>query len=139
MKFKSKKSFFVGIIFGIVCLLMLFIAIKVLFYNRDKWIALVSVLPLFSFILSWFNTYYVMQDEILSYKSGFVNGAINIVDIREIIVGKTWFVSWKPALASKGLIVKYNRWDEIYISPEKETLFLEELLKINPEIKINKA
>jgi hypothetical protein len=39
-------------------------------------------------------------------------------------------------LNTKGLVVYYNRYDEIYISPKKEAIFLEELLKINPKIEV---
>ena len=44
----------------------------------------------------------------------------------------------KPATALKGLIIKYNKYDEIYISPKTNESFVAEILKLNPEVKINR-
>ncbi len=139
MIFKSRKSLWIGVILGAVVLLMIFIAVTTLIDTPKKWLVLLPLLVGFLLpIWLWFDTYYQLENAQLKYKSAFIKGSINIFDIGEVIVGKTWFVGLKPALATKGLIIKYNRWDEIYISPEKEILFLEELLKVNPKIKITK-
>ena len=45
-------------------------------------------------------------------------------------------VGFKPALATKGLIIKYNKYDDIYISPNSNDTFIEAVLKINSNIKI---
>ncbi|MGI4727113.1 MAG: PH domain-containing protein [Janthinobacterium lividum] len=135
MKFKSKKSFLVGIIFGAACLLMIGISTKVLIYDHGKrWIGLISILPLFFLVLTWFNTYYVIENKMLIYKSGFINGSIKIEEIHQITIGKQMYIGLKPALSSDGCIVSYRKWDDIYISPKNQELFNEELLKINPEI-----
>jgi len=42
----------------------------------------------------------------------------------------------KPALARNGLIIKFNKYDEIYIAPERNNELISDLLKVNPEIKI---
>ncbi len=44
----------------------------------------------------------------------------------------------KPALAFKGIIVYYGKYDEIYFSPKTNASFVEELLKINNSIVIQK-
>ena len=41
----------------------------------------------------------------------------------------------KPALAKKGLIIKY-KYNEIYIAPQSNAELVADLLYINPEIKI---
>jgi hypothetical protein len=46
------------------------------------------------------------------------------------------YVGMKPAFARNGIIVRYNKYDEIYISPPDNNEFVEELLKINPEIEV---
>lgn len=43
----------------------------------------------------------------------------------------------KPALATKGLIIKFNKYDEIYIAPEDSDIMINAFLKINPEIIIS--
>ncbi|RYE04864.1 MAG: hypothetical protein EOP44_05195 [Sphingobacteriaceae bacterium] len=136
MKFKSKKSLLVGIIFGSVCLFMVFLTIKILIYDRSKWIALLSVLPAFLVVLTWFNTFYFIGDGMLKYKSGFINGSIKIDEITQITVRKTMYIGLKPALSSKGCIIKYAKWDDIYLSPKNQERFNAELLKVNPAIEV---
>ena len=61
-----------------------------------------------------------------------------IPEIREIAKGKTMYAGLKPATASKGLIIKFGKYDEIYISPATNELFVSEILKRNPEIVVSK-
>ena len=46
-------------------------------------------------------------------------------------------VTTKASLALTGLIIKYNRWDDLFISPQNQDQFIAELQKINPEIKVS--
>jgi hypothetical protein len=73
----------------------------------------------------------------LIYRSGFVRGKIDILSVKEILKGKTMWSGLKPALATKGLVIKYNKYDEIYVAPESNDEMISDLLKINPEIKIS--
>lgn len=84
------------------------------------------------------DTKYCIKEEIILFNSGPFRGKININTIRKIEhhSGLIVPVTYKPALNIKGLIVYYNRYDEIYISPNQEAIFLEELLKINPKIEV---
>jgi hypothetical protein len=84
------------------------------------------------------DTKYNIYEEILYYYSGPFRGKININSIRKIEhhSGLIVPVTYKPALDTKGLIIYYNSFDDIYISPKDEDVFLEELLKINPNIKV---
>jgi hypothetical protein len=88
------------------------------------------------FIWMLFDTYYTLEDGALLYKCALIKGSIAIDTITEIVKGKTQYSGVKPALASKGLIVKYNRWDDIYISPKDAGLFIDRLKEINPDIKV---
>lgn len=98
------------------------------------------LLPLFSpmILILWiyFDTSYEIENEDLIYRSGFLRGRIAISDIQEIQKGKTKWSGVKPALARKGLIIKFNRYDEIYIAPESNEELVSDLLKINSGIKI---
>jgi len=42
----------------------------------------------------------------------------------------------KPALARNGLIIKYAKYEEIYLAPENNDEMVADLLKINSEIKV---
>jgi hypothetical protein len=82
------------------------------------------------------DTKYSIKEEILYFYSGPFRGKITINSIRKIEhhSGLIVPVTYKPALDTKGLIIHYNSFDDIYISPHQEAIFLEELLRINPNI-----
>ena len=84
------------------------------------------------------DTKYSINGEILYFYSGPFRGKININSIRKIEhhSGLIVPVTYKPALDTKGLILYYNSFDYIYISPKEVNVFLEELLKINPNITV---
>lgn len=42
----------------------------------------------------------------------------------------------KPALDTKGFIVTYNQFDDLFISPKMSDIFIEEIKKINPKIEV---
>lgn len=89
-------------------------------------------------LISWiyFGTGYKIENEKLFYRSGFLSGDLEIVTITEVVKGKTLWSGLKPALAQKGLIIRFNRYDEIYIAPVDNDDLISDLLKINPEILI---
>jgi hypothetical protein len=95
---------------------------------------MIGIISMIIWIL--FNTKYSIKEEILYFCSGPFRGKITINSIRKIErhSGLIVPVTYKPALNTKGLIVYYNSFDDIYISPNQEAVFLEELLKINPKI-----
>jgi hypothetical protein len=100
----------------------------------------IILLPLISpliFIL-WFylGTSYKLESDQLYYKSGFIKGRIPIFEIREIQKDTTLWAGLKPALSSGGIIIKFGKFDEIYIAPENNEELIKDLLKINPLIKI---
>ena len=46
------------------------------------------------------------------------------------------WVGFKPATARKGLIIKYDKFNDLYISPETNDLFINKILELNDQIKI---
>lgn len=93
-------------------------------------------IPLILIIWFYFDTFYKIENNKLIYRSGFLKGHIEIPTIKEILKGKTMWSGIKPALAKKGLIIKFNKYDEIYIAPENNEEMISDLLKVNSEIKI---
>jgi hypothetical protein len=73
----------------------------------------------------------------LSYRSGFLQGKIPISGIREIQDGKTGWAGVKPALSSGGIILKFGKYDEIYLAPECNSELIQDLLEINPRISVS--
>jgi len=92
--------------------------------------------PLVLFVWLYFDTYYTIENGQLKYKSAFLKGTIDIQQIRKIINGKTMWVGVKPALARGGLILKYNRYDEIYLAPADKDAFIADLLALNPAMEV---
>ena len=82
------------------------------------------------------TNYKLSKHNELIYKSGPFKGKIKIDQITEIIKNKTLWIGIKPATSRKGLIIKYDKYNEIYISPKTNELFIEEILKLNREINI---
>ncbi|WP_255481317.1 PH domain-containing protein [Pontibacter sp. Tf4] len=105
-------------------------------FLKQPYILLPLLAPLALLLWSFFGTWYKVVDGKLRYRSGFLTGEINISHIRQLIVGETMWAGIKPAIASKGIIIKYNRYDEIYIAPENNSEFAEDLKALNPTIEI---
>jgi hypothetical protein len=82
------------------------------------------------------GTNYELSQTELKYKSGPIRGKIEINKIHEIIKGKTLWSGLKPATARNGLIIKYEKYNEIYISPKTNDSFVKKILELNDKIKI---
>jgi hypothetical protein len=133
MRYYSKKS----VLFILpIAVILLFLAISIADHGPVAILVLLFIVATY-FVWTWFDTYYVIKDDKLFYKSALINGSINIDTIHEIVKGKTSFSGVKPALSTKGLIIKYNKWDDIYISPKDADLFINALKEINPDIQVS--
>lgn len=124
----------------------------------DWWLGLVLVYPIFRSIVSiiegeWLgyfgivlcllfivfiskSTRYIIAENQLIVKCMFiVNDRIEISKIRKI--EKTNSVLSSPALSLDRIAIKFNKYDEVYISPKERQNFLNDLLQINPNIEVN--
>jgi hypothetical protein len=84
-----------------------------------------------------FHTYYQIKGDKLIYRSGFIRGKIDVKHIKEILPGKTRWIGLKPALSTGGIIIKYNRFDDIYLAPENNEELIADLLKLNKDILVS--
>ena len=140
MVFKSEQSIFSYFIF--ILLLGVFGCIAVFAPNEENkgenlWIPLTIFGLLFFFLVySIFNTYYTISGTTFSYKCGFFKQRIDIQKIRKIEYNNSIFVpvSLKLGWSHKGLIINYNHYNDVYISPKNRDQFVAELLKNNPNI-----
>lgn len=141
MKFKSKKDTLFTILILIVNTFLIGILISILgngTMGTHKYWAGLLILSIV-FLLFWlhFGTNYELSENGLVYRSGPFKGKISLNRINEIVKGKTLWVGFKPATSRKGLIVKYDKYNEIYISPKTNESFIEKLLELNGKIKIS--
>lgn len=81
---------------------------------------------------------YIIKGENLILKSAFIKKIIPIKSIREIEKYNGFLppTLLKLGLNHKGIVIRYNKYDDIYISPKELSSFIKELNKINPEILI---
>jgi hypothetical protein len=91
-------------------------------------------------LLTWLilQTNYNLDAKNQYYKSGPFKGTIAVNSIKKIEFHNGIFVPtiWKPALSHIGLIITYNQYDDIYISPENREEFVQKLTQINPNINL---
>ena len=131
MKFYSRKGFSMMAISGFLLILSLFCLVN------EAYIPFVVTLATLLYLL-WtiFDTHYVISDNKLHYKSALLKGSIEISSIVEITRNKTMLAGLRPATASKGIIIRYNKWDDIYMSPANVDAFVQALIAVNPAIKL---
>ena len=96
-------------------------------------LAIGSPMAIFIFLL-WINTKYYIRDEHLVIKGVLKDTLIPIVSITS--VNSTRNPSSAPALSMDRLEINYGNFNFVLISPLEKEHFMEELLKINPKIKI---
>lgn len=95
-----------------------------------------SMLLLGFFSWLWFGTWYKISEGKLIIRSGPAGSEIPVNRIRKIEKNTTLWGGWRPALGTKGLIIRYNTYDEVYISPVQSEEFLAALLEHNPGIEV---
>jgi hypothetical protein len=128
--YKSKIDWQLGIAF----LYPLFLGIVSII--EGEWIGFLLVFGVFFFI--WFSsktTSYIIYEGELQVKCMFiVNQKIAISKIRKI--EKTNSILSSPALSLDRIAIRYNKFDDVYISPKEKQAFINDLLEINPIIEV---
>lgn len=90
-----------------------------------------------AYLIAQKTTKYWIIDTEMHYKSTFLKGTIDIQTIRKIEVNASNWLNGKPASSNtKGIILYFGRYDDTFVTPEDNQLFVNELLKINPAIEV---
>lgn len=134
--FKANKKGFIYIL-----ILSLLFPILLLYFSTDySWgnltLLLPAIIPFAICLWVYLDTKYWVDNTHLYYRSGILRGKVAIATINEVTIGKTLWVGTKPALAGKGLIIKFNKFDEVYIAPEDASTLVKTLINYNPSIKL---
>ncbi len=143
MRFQSEVSTLYKVILGLALLMLLVVSIAPFVEGSDTagYIATGITLSIFIFIV-WcvLATYYTIQNGVLVAKSGPIVFRIKIASITKIENHKGILipVMWKLGLSHNGIIITYDKFNDIYISPKNQEKFIAELLKINPNILLPK-
>ena len=128
-------------IYAILIIFLIVLSIPALMEDSYEPLIVISSIDLVLFLFLFWTyktTRYTIKNGILHWKSGPFYGEIVINSITKITHHNGIIVPTfrKPALSHIGLIITYNKFDDIYISPEKSENFLAQLLEINPNITI---
>jgi hypothetical protein len=134
----SKNTFTIAILWLLV---VFFIGILIVNLSKGNMPTIpIIVLSLVTGFIVWvlLDTRYVIKNNFLLYRSGPIRGKVDITKIKSLkrFSGLNVPVMLKPALDTKGFIVTYNQFDDLFISPKMSEVFIEEIRKINPQIEI---
>ncbi|WP_062048865.1 PH domain-containing protein [Bacillus sp. JCM 19034] len=131
MHFPSKKDIWLNILmFGIIVLFLLLPLIEF------KLITIVIVYPLAMLMIwFWIATSYTIEDGILIIRYGPFSKSIKVKHIQALQKSKSLHSA--PAMSIDRIEIRYNQYDTVYISPQKEKEFVETLLKENPTIQLD--
>jgi hypothetical protein len=142
MKYKSdfsKLNFFIPFFPAILISLIAFFTgdpIEMVLAPIGILILLLSVL----IAVTFFTTYYEIQENLLVVSMFFYKTKIKISEIRTIkysnSIMKTNF--YKPGFHHKGIEIVYHKYDDIFISPNNRDQFIAQLIEQNPTIEIRK-
>jgi len=140
MKFTSKKDISSIVTIIGICSFLIAVTIFGMFDEGLGTNKLLIIIPIVSVVglLLWifFDTHYELTKTDLIYKSGPIRGKIKVIRIREIVKDKTLWGGLKPATGRNGLILKYDKHKEIYITPKTNDTFIKKILELNSAIKI---
>lgn len=118
---------------SVIMFVFAFIAIQalVLYHNCTVVGAVVSVTILAVYVLL-LRCDYIIEDGILSVRTHVVRERIDIKAIKRIEPSNSFMSA--PAMSMRRIRISYGKYDEILVSPARQDEFIEELLKVNPDI-----
>jgi hypothetical protein len=92
-------------------------------------------LAVFFYVLKQ-TTNYTFKQNVLYCRSAIFHKSLPYSSIRKIEVGTKLYAGLKFSTSLQGLIIHYNKFDNLFISPENQELFIEKLVTLNPSITI---
>lgn len=140
MKFKSRKDILFGSGFLGLPIILIGITLYAFIWSERgvPWWGLILVFIICaSFMWFFFSIRYELSDDSLIYRYTLIHRKIRLVRIKEIVVRKILYVATGPATAGNGLIIKYDDYNMIYISPKSNETFIKKILELNSNIKIS--
>ncbi len=128
MLFKTKVDWFYKSI--ILFLIAVFIVGEVSIYHNENtfeavMFGLIFLLIIIFLIAAIFTTHFTFESDHLLCKYSFWKHKIPYATIKKIERQESvLYGGWKMSTAAKGLIIHYNSYDELLISPENEEEFI---------------
>jgi len=140
MLFNTKKDLTLIFVFLFIFILLSSISLFSILFENDKsllwpFFGLVSFIALL-FISILKTTYFRLDEDVLFCKSLIFTKKIFYSSIRKVEKQKGIYAGLKFSTAWRGLVIHYNKFDELLISPEDEEIFIE---KLNERIELRKS
>tara|TARA_B100000768_G_scaffold180868_1_gene201990 strand:- start:10190 stop:10624 length:435 start_codon:yes stop_codon:yes gene_type:complete len=139
VKFKNRIDWlFLSVIFGTIGLCLALVIGTALNDKEGFWG--VGIMSSVTILLSWLllsvllNTHYSVDEDHIWYESGPFKGKVEIQSIREIQLGKSMWTGLRVATAMNGLIIRHGKYDEVYISPDSNSSFIEKIKQVKPDL-----
>ena len=99
-----------------------------------------SIVALVFMASAFFLLKIIIKDEFLYVHLFYPVYKVDIRTITTITTGKTMWVGFhKHGTATRGLIISSKFKNDLYITPENESLFLQKLSEINPNIYLTQS
>lgn len=144
--YKSSVSKWIYLIFSLIVLIMISpVILRNVFldnFQNSELLIYIGITSLVIGLFLWiyFGTYYKIENGYLYHRSGPFFGKMKISSIQKITYHSGWYVPvvYKPSTDIVGVIITYNKFDDIYFSPKDRDKFVEDLLKINLKIEVVK-
>jgi hypothetical protein len=133
MRFETKRDYTFLVIFLFVFLIYSCVSVYSIYYEQDKssiWV-LIVVLSVIALLLGliYKTTFFILEENELICKSLFITRKIPYQNIRRVEKQKGLYAGLKMSTAWKGIVVHYNKYDDLLISPEREDHFILEIEK----------
>lgn len=128
--YKSKIDWWLGLFL----VYPIFMSIKNILEGNLYGLIGLSVVVGLILIFSKTTRYIIIENQLIVKSTWIVNERIGISKITKF--EKSNSVLSSPALSLDRLSVRYNKYDEVLISPKEKKAFIDELLKANPNIEI---
>lgn len=131
MRFETKRDKTFPIIFLFVFVLYTGIACFSIITENDYSVilpfsgVLLFLALLFYLILK--TTYFILDESYLICRTLFLKKTISYASINKVQKQQGIYAEIKFSTAWKGLVIHYNKYDELLISPEREEEFMKEL------------
>lgn len=144
MKFKSKADWWLNGFMLLMCMLTVYMLFSALSQKNSGLLTsgfILLVVDIIFILPMYFLTYYLVDEDFLVIKSGFIfTKKIKVADI--VGIAPTHNPLSSAILSSNRIAVYYDKGSKVareFISPGNKEQFIEALIKLNPDINVKRG
>jgi len=112
--------------------------IAIFFFIQQSWVGFGILIVTIWFVSNTiFNTYYVIEDSVLTIKSGLLyHRSIDVFSIK--MISQSTSIQSSPSVSFNRICLTFGKFEEVIVSPADQKGFINVLIKINSDIQIDK-